>query len=63
MALKPGSILWYETTGPVPVRIGSGAWHNIHYNLLVAVFFVVRRILANSSLWYLSSGPSGLTIP
>jgi hypothetical protein len=22
MALKPGSILWYETNGPVPVRIG-----------------------------------------
>jgi hypothetical protein len=22
MALKPGTILWYETNGPVPVRIG-----------------------------------------
>ena len=22
MALKPGSILWYETNGPVPIRIG-----------------------------------------
>jgi hypothetical protein len=22
MSLKPGSILWYETNGPVPVRIG-----------------------------------------
>jgi hypothetical protein len=22
MPLKPGSILWYETNGPVPIRIG-----------------------------------------
>lgn len=37
--------------------------HNLHFNLSVAVFFGFGTTLESSSVWFVLSGPSGLTLP